>query len=481
MRTVYTFFILLIVGTSLSAQVKSTKLIKGVWQNDGYGRIIEITDRFASIYDICSVDCNRSEKVPAKMLFKMFQISKESDSVLLIQNGMTKYYLNKLANLPELCLKKVADKKDPTYNFETLWHTFNENFCYFKERKVDWSALKSKYQSRIGASTTSYELFMIMDSLLTELDDGHSTMFVPNSLESQYEAYEKAQREIRTQAMLDTLGQDFKRFPINVDEVRLKTIGNYVDDVKSYNFGLLNYGLVNDQVAYVQINGMDGFANYNIAKNTDRSKALKIYQKNSNRSKDYLKENVAGTAFIMDKIISEIKNTKACIIDIRFNGGGFDEVQLEILKRLATKENLIFTKMARVGAGYSRKQEVHIKPAENAYKGKVYILTSHQTASAAEGFVLGTMAAIPNSIRIGSNTTGIFSDMLGKKLPNGWEYSLSNEIYESYQGMNYEAVGIPPHHAVRYDKRTYWFYREFYDNETGKDQAVERALQLIDN
>jgi C-terminal processing protease CtpA/Prc len=180
----------------------------------------------------------------------------------------------------------------------------------------------------------------------------------------------------------------------------------------------------------------------------------------------------------MDKITEYIKNTKVCIIDLRFNGGGYDEVQIEILKRFATKETLIVSKKARNKNGFTPKQSIYVKPSKNAYKGKVYILTSYQTASAAEDFVLGALSAIPDAIRIGSNTTGIFSDILDKKLPNGWGYGLSNEIYESSKGESYEVIGIEPHYKIKYPKKGYWFYKEFYDNKTDKDSAIEKVFEL---
>lgn len=39
---------------------------------------------------------------------------------------------------------------------------------------------------------------------------------------------------------------------------------------------------------------------------------------------------------------------------------------------------------------------------------------------------------------------GVFSDTLYRRLPNGWEFTLSNEIYRAPDGALFEGVGIPP-------------------------------------
>ena len=68
-----------------------------------------------------------------------------------------------------------------------------------------------------------------------------------------------------------------------------------------------------------------------------------------------------------------------------------------------------------------------------------------------------------------------------KQLPNGWEYGLSNEIYETMDGTNYENIGIPPHHEIEYAKRGFYFIDGLRnDLAEGKgDTAVEKALELI--
>ncbi|MFD1095581.1 S41 family peptidase [Salegentibacter chungangensis] len=100
------------------------------------------------------------------------------------------------------------------------------------------------------------------------------------------------------------------------------------------------------------------------------------------------------------------------------------------------------------------------------------MLISPFTASAAEIFALGTLQ-YSNFERIGSRSAGIFSEILWKKLPNGWEYSLSNEVYRDPDGQSYEGKGIPIDRDLNYPEERSAFFRGFYEEERFTDQALE--------
>ena len=71
-------------------------------------------------------------------------------------------------------------------------------------------------------------------------------------------------------------------------------------------------------------------------------------------------------------------------------------------------------------------------------------------------------------IRIGEHTQGVFSDVLVRRLPNGWTFGLPNEVFRTAQGATFDGPGIPPDIAVAV------FADE--DVKAGRDPAIERAL-----
>ena len=68
---------------------------------------------------------------------------------------------------------------------------------------------------------------------------------------------------------------------------------------------------------------------------------------------------------------------------------------------------------------------------------------------------------LDNVNRIGSHTEGVFSDVLDKALPNGWEFGLSNEVYLDANGVNYESIGIPPNIKLDYVKKLPTIFKKY--------------------
>jgi carboxyl-terminal processing protease len=82
------------------------------------------------------------------------------------------------------------------------------------------------------------------------------------------------------------------------------------------------------------------------------------------------------------------------------------------------------------------------------FRGRILLLASAFTQSAGEVLALA-MSALPHVKILGEPTQGILSDNLFHRLPNDWEVSLSNEVYESLDGHCFEKVGVPPHEALQ--------------------------------
>ena len=82
------------------------------------------------------------------------------------------------------------------------------------------------------------------------------------------------------------------------------------------------------------------------------------------------------------------------------------------------------------------------------------------------------MNTLPNVTSVGTNSYGSLSDSLVRYLPNGWMFSQSNEAYESPDGEQYEAKGVPPDVKVAPDAEL-----GFYEN---LDRTLRRAVDLLD-
>jgi C-terminal processing protease CtpA/Prc len=119
-----------------------------------------------------------------------------------------------------------------------------------------------------------------------------------------------------------------------------------------------------------------------------------------------------------------------------------------------------------VGSG--ARQTICIEPrGKPRYKGRIFLLTSGLTASAAEIFVLALLQR-PDLTRIGEHTLGEQSDVMERHLPNGWQLHLSNELYHASDDETYEDRGVPPHVGIP--------YLDLHDIEAGRDPMLDFVL-----
>ncbi len=435
----------------------------GIWKQIGYGNLIELNDSTIKVYDITKQNCHLSFE---EEILDFGRIKSYTKGMLIIQHGIDDWLFTRLNKLPKLCKSNKEQKNHPEYNFQTFWNTFNEQYSSFDVKGIDWNKVYAEYKTKVSKNTTDLELYIIFQEMISLLKDGHTKMKLPENIKEIHKS-QTAQEENKY-SKLD-------EFQLNKDIAEL-----YVDSLHNYNAGMIRYGLIGEDVGYIQINSMLMLADYNLQKNLDLRNFYGQYWEVAESRKDELQrqDEVDGANLIMDLIIKELKVANSFILDLRFNGGGKDGVAIAILNHFSNTGKIVFTKKARLENGFTKKKEIRTTPSKQNFTGNVYLLTSNRTASASEVFVLASMTK-PNFIRIGSTTEGIFSSSLDKKLPNGWEYELSNEVYQDLNGNNYENVGISANFSLKYSKDKNIFFDHLAEELTNKkDSAIELALKL---
>ena len=65
---------------------------------------------------------------------------------------------------------------DVTYaeDFDELWRTLDERYCYFGEKRTDWSAVRSLYRPQALVASSRDDFAAIVDRVLGELYDAHT-------------------------------------------------------------------------------------------------------------------------------------------------------------------------------------------------------------------------------------------------------------------------------------------------------------------
>jgi C-terminal processing protease CtpA/Prc len=222
--------------------------------------------------------------------------------------------------------------------------------------------------------------------------------------------------------------------------------------LKQFCNGQIQYGHIDDATGYLRILSFSSYSkNGGFAKGAEALEAA------------------------LDEIFSD-RDLRALVIDVRVNFGGYDPYGLAIASRLAASEYLAYTKQARSDPidhdKWTPGDASTVRPSSQpSFRGPVVELTGPLTISAGETFTQALMGRVPHVTRIGENTQGVFSDVLGRKLPNGWVFGLPNEVYRTPAGTTFDGPGIPPDFEVPVFSTA--------EVKAGKDPGIAKALELL--
>lgn len=439
---------------------KENLTVDGVWIQEGYGRILTIKDSVYNYYNTTENSClPLIENGVLKDRFHLIEI--KENNLVLNPGGIVNYSFKRIDTLPKECesQNKTLDHS-PQNNFNVLWNTFNSHYAFFNERGIDWNEIKEQSDSRLKSIKSDKQLYDYFTDIFKPFNDGHIKLDVPDSLITS-KNFIRDSKNIKTK-----------------NEVLNDILSNYVSDVESYNKGTVQWGILNgENTGYLVITDMNNFSNYVSDTNLSTSQFWDEYDNilETKSGLEQLNDELKGVEYVMQKILNDFSKTETMVIDLRFNGGGYETVALKILSYLVNEPKHILSIKAKNEDAYTEEQKYILYPSKMNYKGKVSILTSHNTASAAEIFVLGAKAY--SQIKsFGSSTNGVFSEILWKNLPNGWEFSLSNEIYSDPNGNTYETTGIPADYEIDYSISRDLFYNSFYRKNDVKDVGLEKII-----
>ena len=326
-----------------------------------------------------------------------------------------------------------AELSGPEKNFEALWKTFHERYAFFKLRGVDWQKQYKTYRPKVTKDTTDVQLFTILCDMLKPLKDGHVNLKA-KGLGAKKKSFNS-----------EDTPRFFKEF--NTGKLEKQFGAMVLKTLKDKGFGeqeeatkLLVYSRSKDY-GYLLITEFEGVSKRNLEKG-------------------------------LDKALSEMNGIKGLIVDIRLNPGGTDQCVYQITSRFADKKRVGHHRKTKNGPGEDDFGELkmrHLIPAQDTFTGPTVLLTHDAAFSAADVFAM-LMADLPHVTIIGEPTNGIFSNMLEKKLPNGWKYTLSHQVYYSADKTCYEGKGIPVDIRLL-NKRA--------DLEKGEDPLILKALEVL--
>lgn len=410
---------LCVAATALFAETHQP-LPAGVWRTDGYGFIFDVGAAKLTIFDetkhACLLNGVLEGREAAEWVGRAVIARGGNEAVLL--PGISRIRATRLAALPADC-KAVAEDRDPLRNFDHLWTTFDEHYAFFATRNVDWNALRAEFRPKAVAAKSPEQLFEILSAMLARLKDAHVSLTAGDTT---FKAERSAEPTtpgpdglIATRKGLQRALKDYVAGPGTPLLKPAKPIAR----------NRVWYGELKGKIGYVVVFAMGGFEDDDVTMQDNAASAHKVFQ----------------------EIAHAFKDMRGVIVDLRTNQGGYDTVSLELAGLFAARSGTAFTKRAHRAA--TPAYAVSLSPTAPLRLTKpVAVLVSEHTVSAGETATVA-FRTLPNATLIGQPTQGALSDVLEKKLPNGWTFTLSNEVFAMAEGTIPEGPGVAPHIATQ--------------------------------
>lgn len=316
------------------------------------------------------------------------------------------------------CHEEVEYKNDPYGNFDALWTSIDEHYCFFKYKDVDWKAVGERYRAKLQPKMTSKELFDVCSEMLKELKDGHTNLVSPWDV-SRYWIWEK--------------------YPVNYDQRVIDE--HYLNFVYKKACGI-KYGLLRNNYGYMY------YGDFSVS----------IGEGN------------------LDMILGALASCDGLVIDVRSNGGGLLTNVEPIVARFITQKIHAGAISHKTGPGhddFSKPYDYYFSPASNGrvkFSKPVVVLTNRASFSATNNFV-SIMKSLPQVKVVGDVTGGGCGLPFTSEMPNGWSVRYSASAITDPSG-NLTEFGVEPDYKVDMTPQ---------EIAEGRDAILEKAFEVLNN
>lgn len=431
----------------------------GFWERSHYGDVIHIKTDGATIYQYTQTTCLTIETLDVaetEELLAEITLDSANDQLLLpVYGNDFEISYQRQSQLAMSCEDNLIDKVTPTIVFEHFWQTYHDYYAFFSERHVDWDAVYAEHVTQVHDAMSDEELFELFASMLSGLDDAHVRLISDEAVYAP-EFIKGANLVIEDSFAEQDDYDDIQDYAEALSQRYSDNLFAYLDEdsIEVFDGAVpanVIWGTIEQNTGYLYLANMAYFSEVDEGLNQA--------------------ENLAVADEVIQAALEDLQHTDAMIIDVRNNNGGHDALSFAIASYFADTQRQVASKNARSYAGESNNLSVSLEPsAQLNYLNPVVIIAGPHTVSAAEVFVM-SMQTFPQTRLIGENTNGSFSDVLEKALPNGWKIWLANEVYRDAEGINYEALGLPPEEtAILFDLDAI---------DAGYDPGIETALSTL--
>ena len=408
-------------------QVKTERSTDGFWRSDGYGYVMQVEHNQVRFFHATSDVCIETDNQELK-LEDIFDVQRWGPKGALLLSTTTEPYefkFHRIQDLPTPCTH--AKQNDRPSTVDAVISFFSEHYVFFEERGLNWVSMAKGFRDQATQLTDDTKLYEATVSLLVQTQDAHVELSARvNGEVIKFDADPGLIRRLCSLRASENNSTDREERHLFHREFWVEGIGQQILNGNSFTAAndRIRYGIIDNDIGYIAVRSMGGFVSEDLTDGDNEQAVL---------------DNV------MDRAIAHFNHTKvrAVILDVSINSGGYDYIARRLAGRFFETPIEAYDKFA--GEAHDKKPQPQIiGPAgQSQFIGPVYLLTSSETVSAGELLTIA-MRARPGVTHVGGRTRGALSTKLAKLLPNGWELTLSNEVYRDHLGKRWEAKGIPP-------------------------------------
>ncbi|MES1201331.1 MAG: S41 family peptidase [Pseudomonadota bacterium] len=311
-------------------------------------------------------------------------------------------------------------------DFDELWETLRDRYCYFAEKRTDWARVRRMYRPLAIAAETMDDYTEIVRQVLNELYDAHTHLADPPDGAPRWPLFdlyaERHEGAVRIVAVQDEsaaadAGLKSGETILNIDNAdieaaiaarmpRCLTRPDPVADAYAINCAIAGHRGQARDIVVRSADGATRSVHLPLKQSPERpnldSRAIDAFGYIRIRS---FADNAVAAGF--DAALANFRDTRGLIIDVRDNGGGDTAVARPIMGRFITERRAYARMRRREGAGLSAPWTEYVDPqGPFTYDKPVVVLTTRWSASMAEGFPMG-MSDIGRARIVGTPMMGL--------------------------------------------------------------------------
>ena len=383
-------------------------------------------------------------------------------------------------------------REDRLKVFEQVWRAISDNYYDKRYGGVDWRMQREIFRPQADASRNSIELYRVLRQMISTLGDAHTRIYAPEDgfdrnrpagttvgvavrriegkpvvtwVDPSSEAARQGIRPGFTISRID--GMPVEKALERIRDEIIESSTQTALELQTYD--KLFHGPRDTPVSVTFIDNEDRIRPVTLIRRFVEFQRRVVTRKLPHKI-GYIEITGFGPEIEKDfeTAMLEAQGTRALILDLRNNGGGFVTTVAQIASYFLPEDTNLGDFITRQGRATSR----HTQRSRINYREPLVVLVSSRSASGSEIFA-AAMQERKRALVIGANPTTC-GCLLGVsrtlKLLDGGKLNISDTDYRTAMGRRIEGTGIVP--DLRLETR-------ISDLLYGRDRTLESAVDQL--